>query len=289
MPRGKLCIFSDGNTGDAGLHNAAQCALILLCVPLMSFSVLLSAVASSLLLPPVSPLLLCLAGWLWRRRAPRTGAALVLLGVASLLVLSTRIGALCLIAPLENQYPPLASVGDAQAIVILGSGRIDQAPEYGGLDDATPIGMKRLQYGAALHRQSGLPILVTGGSPDGSPQSEAELMARVLQRDFGVPVRWQERHADTTADNATLSAAMLKAEGIERVLVVTDSIHMPRAMRAFARTGLQARAAATLFLVPARARVTDYLPGASHLQMASYALREWIGQAWYRLRTAVSP
>lgn len=285
MPRGKWA----GQAGGPASHNAAQWPLIPFFATAMSFSILLSAVASSLLLPPVSPLLLCLAGLLWRRRAPRTGAALMLAGLAVLLLLSTRVGALWLIGPLERQYPPLKTVGDAQAIVILGSGRIDQAPEYGGLDDATPLGMKRLQYGAALQRSSGLPILVTGGSPDGSPESEAEVMARILQRDFGVTVRWQERQADTTADNATWTAAMLQANGIQRVLVVTDSIHMPRAMRAFARTGLQARAAPTLFLAPARTGVTDYLPGASHLQMASYALREWIGQAWYRLRAGLTP
>lgn len=253
----------------------------------MSLPVLISALASSLLLPPVSPVLLCLAGWWLRRRAPRTGLGLMLLGVAVLLVLSTRIGALWVIRPLEAQYPALASPGNAQAIVILGSGRVDEAPEYGGSDDATAIGMKRLQYGAYLARQTGLPILVTGGSPDGSPESEASLMARDLQRDFGVPVRWQETRADTTAQNASYSAAMLKADGVERILLVTDSIHMARAMRVFAQTGLQVQAAPTLFFGNARSRPTDILPRAGNLELASYALREWIGQLWYRARTAV--
>ncbi|MCP1573666.1 membrane protein [Herbaspirillum rubrisubalbicans] len=258
----------------------------------MPLSVLLSALASSLLLPPVSPVLLSLAGCWLRRRAPRTGLALMLLGVALLLVLSTRMGALWLIQPLQRQYPPLThpdQIKQAQAIVILGSGRIDAAPEYGGSDEPTPIGMKRLQYGAFLQRQSGLPILVSGGSPDGSPEGEAALMARSLQRDFGVPVRWQETHSDTTAQNARDSAALLKAEGITHILLVTDSVHMPRAMRAFAQAGLQVQAAPTLLLQPARARVSDYLPGASHLQMSSYALRERIGQWWYQARGATAP
>ncbi|WP_413457246.1 YdcF family protein [Herbaspirillum huttiense] len=253
----------------------------------MSLPVLISAIASSLLLPPVSPVLLYLAGVMLRRRAPRVGLALMLLGGAILLVLSTRIGALWVVRPLETQYPPLASPGQAQAIVILGSGRMDQAPEYGGSDESTPLGMKRLQYGAYLARQTGLPILVTGGSPDGSPQSEAAVMARTLQRDFGVAVCWQETRSDTTAENASYSAAMLRAEGIERVLLVTDTLHMPRAMRVFTQTGLQVQAAPTLFLDRARARPTDYLPRAGNLDLASYALREWIGQCWYRVRHAL--
>lgn len=256
------------------------------CLP-MPLSVLVSALASTLLLPPVSPLLLALAGVLLRRHAPRWrrfGLLLIVLGVATLLVLSTRAGSLLLIAPLENSYPVLRSPGQAQAIVILGSGRIDRAPEYGGLDDANAIGMKRLQYGAYLHRQSGLPILVTGGNPDGSPESEAAVMARTLERDFAVPVRWQEGRSNTTYDNATLSAAMLKEAGVSRILLVTDSLHMPRAMQAFATTGLQVQAAPTVFAGQARTRVTDYLPNAASLQLASYALREWIGQLWYRVR-----
>lgn len=253
----------------------------------MSLPVLISALASSLLLPPVSPFLMCLAGFWLRRRAPRTGLALMLLGALILLVLSTRIGALWVIRPLEAQYAPLASAGNAQAIVVLGSGRIDEAPEYGGSDDSTAIGMKRLQYAAYLARRTGLPLLVTGGSPDGSPESEAALMARNLQRDFGVPVRWQETRADTTAQNASYSAAMLKADGIERILLVTDSIHMPRAMRVFAHTGLQVQAAPTVFAGRSRPRLTDYLPRAGNLELASYALREWVGQLWYGLRRAV--
>lgn len=257
--------------------------------PPMPLSVLVSALASTLLLPPASPLLLALAGLLLRRHAPRWrrfGLLLIVLGVATLLVLSTRIGSLLLIAPLENSYPVLRSPGQAQAqaIVILGSGRIDRAPEYGGLDDANAIGMKRLQYGAYLHRQSGLPILVTGGNPDGSPESEAAVMARTLERDFAVPVRWQEGRSNTTYDNATLSAAMLKEAGISRILLVTDSLHMPRAMQVFATTELQVQAAPTVFAGQARTRVTDYLPNATSLQLASYALREWIGQLWYRVR-----
>lgn len=253
----------------------------------MPLAVLVSAIASTLLLPPVSPLLLCLAGVLLRRRMPRGAAAMVALGAGLLLLFSTRAGALLVVRPLENQYPALSDAGaasNAQAIVVLGSGRIDRAPEYGGTDDANPIGMKRLQYGAYLHRQTGLPILVTGGNPDGSPESEAAVMARVLQRDFDVPVRWQEQRANTTADNATLSAAMLRADGIERVLLVTDSLHMPRAMQVFSRTGLQVQAAPTVFAGPARSRLTDYFPNAGSLQLSSYALREWVGQCWYLLR-----
>lgn len=254
----------------------------------MNPSVLLSALAGALLLPPLNALLLCAAGFALRRRRRRLGNLLVLAGVALLLVLSTRVGALLLVRPLENRYPPLTGPGQAQAIVVLGAGRQSSAPEYGHLDAASMNGLKRLEYGAWLHKRTGLPILVTGGSPDGSPESEAALMARVLQQDFQVQARWQEDRSNNTVDNAALSAAILKPAGIERVLLVTDAIHMPRAMQAFAATGLQATAAATMYASTARPLPTDYLPTAGNLQLSGYAMHEWIGMLWQRLRRFAS-
>ncbi len=252
--------------------------------PPMPFSVLLSAIASALLLPPANSLLLCAAGFLLRRRMRKTGNLMIFLGVAMLLVLSTRLGAMLLVRPLENQYPPLAAAGDAQAIVILGAGRMGNAPEYGHDDEASMIGMKRLQYGAYLQRKTGLPILVTGGSPDGSPESEAALMARTLRRDLGAEVRWEEKRSNTTYDNAVMSADMLKQDNIGRILLVTDAIHMPRSVRVFSSTGLKVTPAPTVFTGMASSRITDYFPAASNLQLSSYAMHEWIGQAWYWVR-----
>lgn len=250
----------------------------------MNSSVLIASLADAILFPPLNFILLCAAGCLLRRRRRRTGNLLVVLGVTLLLALSTRSGAMLLVQPLENRYPALADPGQAQAIVILGAGRLANAPEYGGADAASMNGLKRLEYGARLHRQTGLPVLVTGGSPDGSAQTEAALMARVLQADFGVDVRWQEGNSNNTRDNAVMSAAMLKQAGISQVLVVTDAIHMPRAMLAFTAAGLQSTAAPTMFAGTARPLPTDYFPRASNLALASYAMHEWTGQLWYRLR-----
>ncbi|MCA1323069.1 YdcF family protein [Herbaspirillum sp. alder98] len=247
----------------------------------MPASVLVSLIASVILLPPINSLLLCLLGFLLRRRLPRLGKLLTVLGVTMLVVLSTRAGALLLVRPLENSYPPLAAVGSAQAIVILGAGRLVAATEYGDTDQPSLIGLQRLKYGAYLHRQTGLPVLITGGSPGGWKESEAALMARSLKRDFGIEARWQEPRANTTNDNATLSAAMLRADGIERILLVTDAIHMPRSMSAFGATDLQATAAPMLFTSRGPTRFTDFLPSASALTLSTYAMREWIGRLWY--------
>src|SRR3546814_19898055 len=65
-------------------------------------------------------------------------------------------------------------------------------------------------------------------------------MQITLERDFGVEVRWTESESTSTWTNARLSAAKLRAAGIRRFYLVTHAWHMPRALLAFAGTGLEA-------------------------------------------------
>ncbi len=51
------------------------------------------------------------------------------------------------------------------------------------------------RYGAKLHRETGLPLLVTGGRPLDTALSEAETVRRVLEDEFGFTVRWLDKSA----------------------------------------------------------------------------------------------
>nr|WP_321161122.1 YdcF family protein [Herbaspirillum lusitanum] len=245
-----------------------------------------STLASTVLLFPLNVVLLGALGLLLRRRRPEA-LWLSWTAVALLLVFSTRAGALLLVAPLEAQTTPLASIPPtAQAIVVLSGARLSNAPEYGHQDKPGFLTLARLQYAARLHRASGLPILVTGGKPDGSVESEAAVMARSLRDDFGVATRWQEQASDTTADNARLTAPILLGTGIQRVLLVTDAMHMPRAVRSFRAQGIEVIPAPTVFFSSERLTLNDWLPGGEGLRRSNYALHEWIGMLWYALRPA---
>lgn len=252
----------------------------------MSSGWLFNAVAGALLLPPLNLILLCALGLLLRLRWPRLGTAISVLALLVLTVCSTRFGSGLFVAPLEKQNPPLQA-GDAagaQAIVVLGGSRITNAPEYGGQDIPSAISLHRLRYAAHLYRSTHLPILVSGGRPDGGYTSEASVMARVLKEDFSVPVRWQEPASNNTAENAQLSARMLRAAGVTRILLVTDAIHMQRAKWIFMQTGLEVVAAPTIYISHANTTPADFLPSSQGLQLSAYALHEWLGLAWYRWR-----
>lgn len=250
-----------------------------------------NTLVGTVLLPPLNLVLLTGLGlWLARKR-PRLGLSLSALTLTILTVFSTGTGARLLARPLENQNPPLTSTQnlDAQAIVVLGGGRIWDSPEYGGEDIPKTTTLGRLRYGAYLQRATGLPILVTGGAPDGRAGSEADMMARILQNEMSVPVKWIENASDTTAQNAQFSAKILQEAGIQKIALVTDALHMPRARRAFEQYGLTVLPAPTAFTTTEHVSLKAWLPGATGMQVSYYALHEWLGLIWYKLHRQSPP
>lgn len=253
-------------------------------------SVILVRALSALLLPPLNLILLAaLGGLLLRFGYRRGGGALIALSLIVLAALSTPIVAHGLLGRVQahvHALTPAAAVQtQAQAIVILGGGRLANAPEYGGMDQPGSNTLGRIRYGARLHTQTGLPILVTGGSPERRTESEAALMRRSLREDFKLPVRWEEGESDNTEQNARNSARILKQAGVKRILLVSDAWHLPRATPMFRDQGLEVVPAPTNFILePAMPALQAWLPQAPALNLSWLALHEWIGMAWYALR-----
>ena len=162
------------------------------------------------------------------------------------------------------------------------------APEYAGAHIPDYIALARLRYAARLQHETGLPLLVSGGNlaPFAPRQSKAADMANALTEDFRTPVTWIEGRSETTAQNATYSSAILRAAGVRRILLVTDAMHMARAERAFKRSGLEVVAAPTMFFRLTSHDFNAFVPSAEGLRQSYYALYEWIGIVWYRLREA---
>jgi uncharacterized SAM-binding protein YcdF (DUF218 family) len=243
---------------------------------------------ASVLMPPGCLLLLAGCGLLLLKRRPRLGRSLLGLAVVLLYALSTRFLADYLLHTLETPALDPLTVGTGEAIVVLGAGTYFRAPEYGG-DTVNAQGLMRLRYAAHLHRSTGKPILVTGGSPEGAPQPEAAHMAATLKRDFGIPVAWIEGRSRTTLENARYSRALLSQAGIKSIYVVTHAWHMPRALRAFESSGFTVIPAATDYTTRFRLTLLDFVPDARALSDSSRWFHEIIGIAWYRIQlTAAS-
>jgi uncharacterized SAM-binding protein YcdF (DUF218 family) len=251
---------------------------------------LLVKVASALVEPPGLNLSLAALGGMVRLRWRRLGVALVIISLVALYLLSTSAVADALLSGLQP-YPALEmgrlKRGDAAAIVVLAAGRYANAPEYGGDDTVSDDTLERLRYGARLYRETGLPLLLTGGAPLDQDYSLAFLMKEALEDDFRVPVVWTEEHSRTTWENAQYSKGILDREGIHRVYLVTHAWHMPRAVAAFRDAGLDPIPAPTGFVTPSsarRGRFLALLPSARALHLSALAVHEYLGLIWYRLR-----
>ncbi|KGE77310.1 YdcF family protein [Halomonas salina] len=250
------------------------------------------ALLESLLLPPLLNAWLILVGGLLWMRLHVIGGLLVALGLGSLVVLATPTVSHALRQGLEPQPLAISALIDgaqgerASAIVILGGGRDYDAPEFGWGDAPSNASWRRLAYGAWLHRQSGLPILVSGGRGHDEHSAEASLMAAALREVFDVPVRWREGRSANTAENARHSAEMLSAEGIDQVALVSQAWHLPRATAEFERAGLSVTPAPTEFASPPAEGLAAWRPSAYHLHQSARALHEWLGrgEGWLKAR-----
>lgn len=238
--------------------------------------------AAALLLPPTGLLLLALGALIGLRHAPRARVAVVAGALLALLASSLPVVAFALLRALEP--PPLddRALSSAQAIVILGGGRNRTAPEWGGVT-LNGFTLQRVRYGAKLARQSALPVLVTGGAPDGGGRAEGDLMRAVLQDELGVAVRWVDNTSANTRANARFTAARLLPQNLRRVVLVTDAWHSARAGAEFERHGLQVIHAPTGLAGARPFSPYQLVPNVESLRFVHIALREWVGAIWYRL------
>jgi uncharacterized SAM-binding protein YcdF (DUF218 family) len=252
--------------------------------------VLLIKTIQTLLLPPGLMILLMLAGYFLAKRMPRSGKFMLFTGFGLLVLASLPIVANFNLRLLEGDTalsPTELAHPSAEAIVILCGGRNFKAPEYNGEDTLSRYSLVRARYGAFLHRQTQLPILITGGNVFATTTtSEAELMQQALVEDFHVPVRWIETSSRTTWENALFSKSILNQTNINRIYLVTTAMHMPRAKMVFEAAGLNVVPAPTDFTghggdVPG---FMNFLPRIDALHDNYFFMHELLGILWYKLR-----
>lgn len=247
---------------------------------------ILKPLLTSLVSPPLALLLLALLGLLAAVGRRRGGLALAGISLALLWLLSCHGTAVWLSRTALPQFAPLPvaqlKIAKVQAIVVLGSGLLPQAPEYGAPQPSAQTAA-RLRYGIWLGRQSGLPLAFTGGvgwAASGMRQpAEAEVAARVALQDYGVTLRWLESQSRDTSENALRLSPLLLRDGVRRIALVTDARHMPRAVAAFERAGLEVTPAVTGYVVPEQMALIEWLPSAYGLMASQQVLREWLALA----------
>jgi uncharacterized SAM-binding protein YcdF (DUF218 family) len=242
-----------------------------------------------LALPPMPLLILLVLGLsLWRRHRI-VGHSLLGLSLLGLWFSFTEVGAdqlqrLLLGVPSAlsaAQIDTLRAAPDT-AVLVLGAGIHQQAPEYGG-PSLKALTLERLRYGIWLARRTSLPLGFTGGlgrSSEAGDATEAQIAQQVATDEFGLPLRWLESRARDTRENAALSLPLLQRDGIRRIVLVTHAHHMPRAARAFRRV---AGNGIELVLAPVGLRndtpytSPDWFPSGEGFRRLRYVIYEWLG------------
>jgi uncharacterized SAM-binding protein YcdF (DUF218 family) len=238
-------------------------------------------------------LLLLLLGvalaYLWRKRPEqRHGLRWLVIPFLLLVVLSTPAVGYLAVGSLEWRYPPRdRRPEDAEVIVVLGGGVLpqDRNREQAELDAAS---VYRALHAARLYRQGNpCPILVSGGKLDpGVPGPAcADLMAELLVREGVRPSDLiVENTSRTTYENATESRKVLEARQVHRVVLVTEGIHLHRAVLCFRRQGIGALPSGCHYeKTEFKASLYDFLPAVSGMRDCEAAAHEWLGIAWYWL------
>lgn len=238
-----------------------------------------------LLLSPLG-MALCLAAvgllFVWRRHL-RIGMGLGLVAFVWLWAWSMPVLSHWLGNTVESVYPqvPIAAIPTAPALVVLGGSVYPPSGHNAEIDLNSAA--DRVWYAARLFHVGKAPLLLLSGGSDPQRQalSEARAMA-IFLADLGVPAQAMllEEGSRNTRQNAAFSAALLKTRGIDRVLLVTSALHMPRAMALFRAQGLQVSPAPTDFeanqaLPPG---LLAWLPEALALDASGRAMKEIVGK-----------
>lgn len=247
---------------------------------------------AALVMPPVPFLVLVLLGarLMFHRRL--LAWLLVLLGVAGIWLSAcwgtgTLLQRWLLDLPRALSPSEIAELRRAPktAIVVLGGGRKLLAPEY-GTSDLSHFSMERLRYGLWLGRETGLPVAFSGGVGHGSQPgpSEAEIAARIAEREFGRTLKWTEGRSRDTNENALRTVDLLHPQGIERIVLVTHDYHMRRAMAAFQRASERAGKPVQLVAAPmgigpgGLVGFVNWVPSTEGFLDVRLALHEWLGR-----------
>jgi len=179
---------------------------------------------AAFLLPPFSLLVLAVCGlWLVRRGGRR---GLRLTGAAILLNF-----ALCIPAvPKLLAWPLLVADGDLATVPPTGTAVF--APTGGSFEIGegetwpSSASLRRVKRGWEVATSRSLPLVVSGGTPDGEGPAEARTTVERLGIDPAAVML--DTEARNSHENALAARAMLSSKGISTLILVSDESHLRR-------------------------------------------------------------
>jgi len=245
---------------------------------------------TAVVMPPALLLILIVLGCLLIKSNTKLARRIILGSAAALWLLSTNVFSVWLHNQVVPEYPTVTAAllkeKSVQAVVVLGAGVVTGLP--GGDQQMSRNSLERLRLGAQLAKQSGLPLVFSGGSGWGAKDtsvSEAEVAEAVLLNAFGTRLNLKESSSRDTQENATNSWALLSKQGITKIALVTHTTHMPRANIEFKALGFEVTEAAVGQPTLGSETILGWLPGASNLELSQSVLRELLAKLVQKIKS----
>ena len=184
-----------------------------------------------------------------------------------------------LINSLENQYPPLniprdISESDTVYIMVLGAG-LTGTSDLSANNELSASSICRLVEGIRIHRLISGSKIVFSGYSSGQLANQADIMEQAaislgVEASHINKVNW----ARNTSDEANRFYTSFGKRG--SLIIVTDAIHMPRAMKLFRKAGLNPIASPANYLN----RNEPFIPFAINIRIMEMVIHEYLGMVW---------
>lgn len=247
-----------------------------------------SHLAISRFLDPMLVMLVVLAaalavafrGAVLRDRRARVARVVAWCAWGSTWVMSTPAVAGWLVYWAESRGPALdvALAGrdpERSALVVLAAGMRSHDPSVLPRERLDAPTTQRVLTAARLWKEHRFGLVVLSGSPP--PQT---VCMEDLITTLGVPAERvvREPRSDNTRENAAFTADILRARGIETVVMVTSATHLRRAVEAFERAGVHVIPAAADVAGPNRIGLDSLLPSSWSMSRTHVVLHEVLGR-----------
>ncbi len=157
----------------------------------------------------------------------------------------------------------------ADVAIILG------AAVYNG--EVSPVFRERINHGIALYEEGYVDrLIVTGGTADGEKASDAASAKEyLLSRGIPEEAVLTEDESEITQENLENSKVIMEEKGYETAIIVSDPLHMKRAMLLAEDAGITAYSSPT--------PTTRYISLKTKIPFLARETFYYIGYKWYRV------
>ena len=203
---------------------------------------------------------------------------------ASVYIVPASIASVALAAHAEP-FKPRTGERVPTAVVLLGGGNEHVQGIAAAVSVMSLVEAARVLEAARVFEIAHADWIISSGGALADETPSAVVMRDALVQ-LGVPPRQilLEASSHDTHDEAVLIAPMLKSLGIQRTILVTSAIHMPRSLGTFRAAGVEAIQAPVREPGAALPRIRRWSPSTIGLLFSSQLAHEFVGIAYYRAR-----